>query len=402
MKSPHYRRLALVSLLFAMVSCALQAPAPRSAASVPHRLWLDGQPLEVSAGIYGRQQPQAGDIAWACYGYVRLGPGGDYQLERDEHRYWRRHDDGRRTLFRLDFHSSEEDLALTKQQWSTLRGLTVSRWSPELEKRLTWLNPERCFVRFGPLGDLPSIANLPVGLRYLDLSYSDLEDLAGLEQMQELRWLCLPAEKTITSVEAIAALPRLQHLNASGTQVRDLSPLGGHPHLREVIANSTPIETLPHQRLPQLERLRATASGCSQAEANAMRRHNPDANISVTSQKCLLDATRSATGLRIRTGSTCHPGANDRQVFATDDANEVRELLDLFVMVERYSGHYMVPGCGQFSIAFDNKDGQQLLEIGLLGPGLMRASGVLHQPTSMADSGPLAAWLAARGVVFRH
>ncbi len=95
-----------------------------------------------------------------------------------------------------------------------------------LRLRPTWLHAEKCRH--------PEALRALTGLRGLDLSYSDVKDLAMLASLAKLQHLCLLGCTGVADLAPLANLAQLQRLYLEGTGVADLSPLVGLAQLREV------------------------------------------------------------------------------------------------------------------------------------------------------------------------
>lgn len=387
----------LTIFLLALTSC--------HSVALPYRFLLeDGEHDPSYTTLHGAlEQPRPGDIVWALGQEFVLEDTATYRLAREgDHRVWRSFTDGRRELIALRFEGSPEDLELTKDHWQTLRGLTIDRWTPEAAARLAWIDPTRCLVSFGVFVDFEKLPDLPRRLRYLDIAWTDLVDLSGIERLEELRYLRMPREQELKSLKGVARLRELRYVKFTGSGIADLTALGGHPNLRRIEAPCSPITALPRQRLPRLERFVACGSGCPATEADRFRTQQPGALVAVTYGRVLRGALRGAVRMRIRTGSTCHPRATDRELFATTDAAEIAELVALLRPREGHSKVYMIPGCGLRTCEFFDADGNEILEVGLLELVAMRSSQIWEQPPGVAAEvrDPLRSWMAARGVDF--
>lgn len=126
------------------------------------------------------------------------------------------------------------------------------------------------FSQFTDIGPLSNLQNLET----LDLSYTpvtDLRPLAGLARLKELdchespiRELTgeLPALERlglygtqISDVSELINAKSLDYLDVSATHVTNLSPLSGHPALRHIQADDTPLQSAALQNMPSLETL---------------------------------------------------------------------------------------------------------------------------------------------------
>jgi hypothetical protein len=399
-------RIAAVTAILLVAACTRATPDP---APFAYRFYLEGQPFTPSVvPVEGTvAQPRAGDLIWVNAHRLVLGEPGAYRFEQErttpthDRRLWCTQDEGERVLVALAYVNTVEELRdLNPPDWAALRAVEFDSWDDSWSSMLTHLDPARCLLCFDTFAKLTTLSVLPQALRYLDLEYSHNEDAAGLERLTELRYLQVPGREESVTVAWAMRLPQLRRLGIDGTSIRDLTPLGGHPHLGWIQATSTPIEKLPWSRLPCLQELVAYASGCPDAEAERFRILNPGGHIVTTYRGLLLEAVRGAQRLRIRTGSTCHPCKDDHQVYVSDQPGEIAQLVGLLQTSEHYTGHYVVPGCDQYTLEFRDGNGALLLEVGLLGTRQLRSGRIWNQPAPLADSArePLHAWLRGRSV----
>lgn len=390
---------AALLLFLALPGCA--------AAPVGYSFFLDGQPCTPSfTAVEGTPgSPREGDLLSIGGGDMVLDAPGAYHFETDpahreayDRRLWRV-DGGTRRLVAMALERSDRALDLTAGDWATLRGLEFQGWDAAMAPCLLRVDAARCLLSFTPMARFPELPPLPRALRYLDLHWAEGAGFVGVQELTDLRLLRVPAKTTIATVDFAARLTALRYLDLEGTAVRDLTPLGGHPSLRTVLAPCTPIERLPDRGMTALRQLVAYASGCPEVEAARFAALVPAARVVVTCRAMLLEAVAGAVRLRIRTGSTCHPSPEDREVHVTERAEEIAQLLELLRPEEDYSPGWVVPGCGQFTLEFQDARGRLLLEVGLLGTGCVRSGRIWNTPVMLAHAvcEPLREWLRARG-----
>jgi hypothetical protein len=366
---------------------------------------LDGAPctptvttIEGSAG-----EPRAGDVVSVIGFRMVLDAPGHYAFTTEGEPLVRRmwcERDGLRTLALVDLRAAAEVEDLTAADWLSLRGLRFQAWNEDLARCLDRIDGARCVVQFDRSARPERLPTFPRQLRYLALPRLEAAGLHGLADLHDLVYLTLPWQQEITTVDWIAGLPLLRHLELEATGVTDLAPLGGHGRLRTVLAPSTPITQLPTVRLPQLERMVAYASGCPAEEAARFRALQPGAQIAMTFRDLLVARLQPAAGLRIRTGSTCHPKPNETVVYASDRPDEVAALVGLLRTREAYSRPYSVPGCEPRVLQFLDAHGELLLEVGLFESMALRCYDLWNKPVSLDPDHrePLRRWLTERGV----
>lgn len=103
--------------------------------------------------------------------------------------------------------------------------------------------------------DISNIARL-THLKYLDLSFNDIEDLSPLQGLTNLECLLLQGN-LITDLSPLTSLDKLWQLDIGyNDSLEDISPLGGLTKLRHLEASACCIPSLkPLQSLIDLERL---------------------------------------------------------------------------------------------------------------------------------------------------
>lgn len=388
---------ALAAAAFGFAGCASVPTKPARFVFV-----LDGKAIDASITPVGHDgAPQCGDVAWISGPRIVLDEPGAYELERDRaaargDRLWAVHG-GTRRLVGLEVKEPEDVADLVDSDWHDLRGVEFECWDPAFVSRLAAIDARRCLVTFRHFTHFERLPPLPAHLRYLDLHYSHVDQLADLARLDELRFLVLPHREEVTSVDWATALPCLRHLDLTGTAVHDLTPLGCHPTLHTVLAAHAPITKLPATRMPSLRRFVAHSSGCPDGEAARFRALQPRTAIAMTRGEMLAAAVHAATSLRIRTGCTVDPRPTDRVVYTTDRPDEIAELVGLVRMFEGYCGESSVPGCDRFSCEFLSPTGDRLL---LLGYGDIYVRSSLWDDAGLDEScrAPLRRWFEQRGL----
>jgi len=145
---------------------------------------------------------------------------------------------------------------------------------------------------------LPSLAPL-TKLRILRLGGATLRGSgAPLANLVELREASLISTE-LKDVQFVRHLRRLRALDVSYTDVRDLSPLNGHPTLERCNAEASPVRTLPAAHLPRLKELNLLVTSVAPAMVARFRRLHPRTKVKRTHRELLLPAVSGATRLRI-------------------------------------------------------------------------------------------------------
>lgn len=351
------------------------------------------------------ERPAPGDLAWTGELWVVLDDAGPHawvnEPAGDGHhgaRVWSLAD-GRRRLVGLRVHDAAHVEDLDDVDWRSLRGIEFEVWTDELAGLLARIDPARCAVHFAGWIHADDLPSLPVGIRYLDLGPVRVRDGARLDQLRELRFLRLQG-KEITSLDWVREMPELRWLELDGAKVSDLRPLGGHAKLRAVHLSSTPVQRLPAMPLPSLEHATAYACGCPADEVERFQMLHPSARLELSSGAMLRAALRGAAKVCIRRDATCCPLPTATVLFETGRDAEVAELIDLLRTDDSYTPPYAVPGCEQHVLAFLDRDGATLLEVGLFGADMLRCGRLWTKPIRLAAGveAPLRQWLTQRGI----
>jgi hypothetical protein len=148
------------------------------------------------------------------------------------------------------------------------------------------------------------------------------------------------------------------------TRVEDLTPLGGHPTLREIDVRSTPLKKLPLEKpLPALRSLEALSTQVSETDGTAFARLNPECKLALRWERKLAEALDRADRLRVRSGGTCHRNIPaERTLYEEKDPAKVRDFIRRIHLDEGKSGFHCMC-CGEPSLEF-YKDGNLILTLG--------------------------------------
>lgn len=362
---------------------------------------LDGEAAEVHfVAVEGpRGRPSPGDVAWVGGFEFVLDAPGRAQLVHREHDV-HRIDGESDTCIGLFVRAPERFLSLSRDDLQQLRSIEFSHWLPEFAAQLAKADLERCFVRFTMFAALQDLTELPVGLRYLDVQHCGVQNLDGIERLRELRFLRVPGKETVKSIAPIAPLRKLRYLELDMTGVRDLTPLDGHPTLRGLQAAHAPLELLPRRQLPALVDLIAFDSGCPSTEVARFQALQPQTWIATTRRTVLLDRVRGTVRVRLRTGSTCHPSDDDRELASIDDPAQIAALIGLLHLREEHAPYRWVRTCEEHTLEFFAADGRQLVELGVFDAGMLRSFriwGLAPATVATEARAALRAWLAKRG-----
>lgn len=411
----------MVSLLHRLAPGLLLAAACAPAAPPEeYRFWLDGEPIdpEILALVGEPGAPAAGDVV--CIGPIRrrklvLDEAGEYRFVTTERGNLRReYADGRAPLVHVVLGREFEVTASPGE----LRGVRVEDGWREYAEVLDSAPVERCMIEVIFFADAGSIPRFSERSAYLDLCYAD-GDPAGLgAELPNLRYLELAIHLGDTDVgrseedgraprpiDWVADLSDLRFLSVAGTGVRDLRPLGGHPSLRHLLADDTPIEFLPTVALPELRRFEAMDWKCSEQEVGRFRALQPEARIVVGPTERLRDRLEDAAGLRVERQNTLRSdGSPVPPLYVTDDRREVVDLVSLLRFEDEYSAvRGYVPAATNLQLQFLNERGGVTHVIGFFPPNeqLVRGHDLIgvrekRIPPDVRDA--LAAWFADRGV----
>lgn len=335
----------------------------------------------------------------------------------------------------------EDALKIPKADLGRLRGIHFDGWRPEFAPLLAAVRPERCFVdvEMGVLNTLPAF---PAGLRGLRIEgFLDAPvDLGGLAGQRDLRMLIVcranvrdwsplagPSElvwlEAVILPDTVASVPPLPHLRRYearfedevtevsflerfpalreailyGTGVTDLKVLERLPHLEVLDATHAPVTRLPAVTLPALRTARLLGHRLASEDLRAFLDANPQC-ATLHSWKALLHAeTGGLDRLRLRTGGTCHRNvAEERTLFETDDADEIRAFLATIAVDDPASrGHCSC--CGGPTIEL-SRGGELAMVLSVHHGQLLRWGGWPGDARLTPDSADaLCDWLSAHG-----
>jgi hypothetical protein len=289
-----------------------------------------------------------------------------------------------------------------------LRGLQIEGWSREVEALLAKIDAARtCVVLASAAAKQPGrvVPALPTGLRCLrlgrgpDAGFSDLSaldvlpDLAFLDvrhvpgrapgpatlpaaaplrhlgfsttgpmppasaftTYSKLRSLDLSFNKALTDISFVDGLDELRSLSIASTGVTDLGPIAGAAAIETVVADDTPLATLPSGRVPTLREITAFGSKLPVEEAARFLAANPGCRIYRTDGDRLRRATADANRVVLHGGMLCpfddYP-SRGRISFDLKDRNEVQRLLATVDFVEEPEGYADLMGCGAAIMEF--------------------------------------------------
>jgi hypothetical protein len=381
---------------------------------------LNGKSAEpVIRHVYGDPgRTVAGDIAlMGAVAFVLDAPGA-YAMEHEEGRgayssiLYRRLSDGSRRMIAADIDGGDIP-SLTDAEWRGLRAVKLVGWSDAVVDKLQLLDAKRCHIKVGILRDGRGVERLPRDLGYFtpEGPLTEREEQA-LMQMTELVYLDLRRSlhcggepyarcdgPACCDVSYIARVEQLRTLHVDWTCIEDISALGGHPSLRHLSADNTPLQTLPTEPLPALRHLRAMRTNLDDAEVQRFVAHNPRCRVETGLVAELRDRVRNAARLRVLDGSSCHPDPDDPILYEGVSRAEVDELLELLILNEGFIGHFSIPGCGLVSIEFLDAQGRSLARVGALQSGTIRCPSVWPTFAGLQPDArrPFGAWLGERG-----
>ena len=96
-----------------------------------------------------------------------------------------------------------------------------------------------------PSGDLAPLAGI-LRLEELEINQTQIDSLAGMERLEDLRYLTVSRASRLESLDALAACAGLRELSMSGAKrIRSYLPLARLPRLRQLkLTGCTPMESL--------------------------------------------------------------------------------------------------------------------------------------------------------------
>ncbi len=148
----------------------------------------------------------------------------------------------------------------------------------------------------------------------------------------------LAGQHGIDDIGGVAQMRSLRFLDLSGTRVRDLSPIAGAAALEEVRANATQVGILPSARVPALRRLQVLSTGLDAAKVSLFRESNEGCVVEHRWIDALINATKGATLIRVRSGGTCDDeGAPYKTIALREGAAAIRSFIELVEVNEAES-----------------------------------------------------------------
>lgn len=365
-----------------------------------YRFFLDDEPIEpeILALVGEPGAPAAGDVALVDRFAFVLGEGGDHRLftvSRAQRRSLRELDDGSRVRWTWSLGRGDDEPSADPEDWRHVRGLVLWGGWAEHAAVLDHVSLRDCLVTQNANADAPVFTDLPADARYLDLGSRRVGELPSDVALPDLRLLVLPKwdwdalweseypdpeeSRPEQALGWIAELRDLRRLDLSGSAVRDLSPLGGHEKLRYLRADDAPIELLPRTPLPDLRRLDAVEWPRADEEIERFRSMQPRTRVVVGPTERLRDLVSEAVGVRLhRSPPAARDGGAVEPKYASDDAREVAELLEMLVIQDSYSSiGYSVPAGGMVWIEFVDDGGRSLGILELITCDLVRAPALI-------------------------
>ena len=251
-------------------------------------------------------------------------------------------------------------------------------------------SPERKF-------DARRLGGAP-GLRVLECRATAVDRIEEIGALSELRRLRLAWSKGLERFEWAVKLHRLEEVDLSYSDVRDLSSLAGLPRLAQVDVSPSALDCLPAQGFSALRRLDAIGTKLESAKVAAFRASHPGCRLRFEWKQALMDELKEVDRLVVRSGGTCHRNpAEEKVLFETRASSDVAEFLDLIEIDEKEStGACMC--CGSPTLEFYAGE-RHLAMVGIQHGFALRwgdwpADGKLTQKSAWA----LTEWLARRGV----
>lgn len=254
----------------------------------------------------------------------------------------------------------------------------------------------------GGASDTPFDARELAG--FARLEYLQVRALSGmlthpeaLGSLTGLRSLDLFDQGSLTSIEFVRGLHQLRRLDVRGTGITSLEPLAGHPSLEVVLADHSPVVTLPSVPPPSLRRLSLTGTSVADETAAAFAQRARGARVDRHFAQVLADVTSCATRVRVRTGGLCHRRPeHERTLFEITEPAAIRESLELFTVSDEGSGFWCMC-CGNPTVEFYR--GEELVaEVGFHHGKSLRWSG-WSGDVLVADEviGDLCRWMESHG-----
>ena len=467
-----------MKILTYLIAVALLTARLEAKSFGDYHFTLDGKDLDPGLITLEGDSPVEGDVARVLYSHCfRLDGPGNYDLAKDNQgRLFRVQPDGKRTLlacsvknveenddaagrFRTPKAISNELEGLDEAARESLRGVSISVWTPEVALQLQKLDLQRiCVAVEGQaLGGFtrPEIPSLPEELRYLILDSGgtwDCQDFSPLKKMRKLRfldldrispqtfdfqvldglpleYLKLPAHTKVVNLETLGRLTTLktlvvnfcdyigdgrwiaeltnlrqlyaQYLNFGDDQPAglDLRSLGGLKKLVGLHLSHSRVNMLPTEPLPTLKRVHLLLTEAPEAVLEAFVKANPQAVIRRSMNEALAVVLSTADKLRARTGGVCHrQEAEEKTIYETQEAALIAEVAAHFQVADSSSGGHCMC-CGDPTFEF-YRSGELVATLGFHhGRSLRWADGVWPGDGMLLNDSArfLIDWLASHG-----
>lgn len=408
-------RLSVPLLLAA--SCSPESEPAR------YSFFLDGESIEPEiVHVMGEPgAPRDGDLVRVERFTMVLDGPGEYRYRTSRHgNLCRLREDGIEVLVALSLGDTAFADFEEVSEPAELRNLRLGRGWAQHAELLMAAPLDRCLIEIGVFSVSIAPEVLPGGIAYLDLSYANGAELNSAATLPHLRYLALAGwgnesevevgpdeQRPARSIDWITELSDLRCLDVSGTGIRDLRPLGGHPQLRFLRADDVPVIHLPIERIPKLRRFDALNWTCAADEVARFRELQPDAQVVVGPNERLRDRLKDCTGLRVVTPFRFGPGR--KQVpprFISEEPAEVAELVALLSFEDEYSvWGYDVPAGANVVFEFLNERGTVVGLLEFIGDDFRLARGygligslVKETPSEVRTT--LVAWFGERGASF--
>jgi hypothetical protein len=211
---------------------------------------------------------------------------------------------------------ADEDKSILDALPRSLRYLVIEDIDDTPFKSLEGLNrfDNLTLLHLTPLGQKTEDMDLGVlsGLRSLKSLWvrgwelKGAEKLATLENLSDLRFVSGAHNFRLKTIDFVRGMPALTRLELPLAQVKDLTPLGGHPCLREVKALDAEVETLPSVAMPRLKRLDIPDATLGPGELERFKATHGHTQVTSNWNDTIADGLAGADALRVRTGGTCH------------------------------------------------------------------------------------------------
>lgn len=389
---PNARRLAAV--LLACLHVLVVVVRDTEAGEAPgYTVTLDGERCNITA-FYGfsldaRPGRGPGDVVYVDGIPIVLGPYGTYRFRttpKHDGRLLLVGEDGTETVVgvKVDWAWEGErevffdPLAkLTPDEIRGLRGIYLDAWTQGAAERLKHVDPARVCITItdeSAQGEAKTLPALPPGLWYLNID--GIENYDALARQHELRFLRFEASSAhaldagliesntklryldmcgndLVRPERLASLAGLRDLRLSWcedlgdisfvrnmgalrrldirrTGVADLSPIGGHPSLEHINANSTPVARLPTDPMPSLRTLWVMSTKLPAEAVAEFAATNPKCRVWYDWNEELRRELAGANSVRVVAGDLAIDVgvSEDATLFTVTDPEEVSSLIE--------------------------------------------------------------------------